>query len=243
MNMKHTNVAGQNDHLFWKLCAWAGPLYVVGSLIGWALVAGFVPPPRADWSADQVAQFFTDNSVRIRAGMVLTLLFQPLYVVWSVAIYRIMRTMEGKHGTLSMVQVLASVLNWAIIMIALVLWMTAAFRPEARSPQDIMLLCDLGWMVIDVPIMGTVLQYVALATAFLLDKRVKPLLPSWVCWLTYAVAVLYIADAIIPFFFSGPFSWHGLVSFWVVYSMYFVWMVPVSYYVLKAIDRLKSEGI
>jgi len=230
------------SYLIWKCCAWAGPVYLVGSLVSWALIAGFVPPPRADWPVEQLAQFYTDNNLRIRLGMMLTLNFQALWVVWSLAVARVMRQVEGRDGMLSSLYVLCSILNWAIIAFALVFWLTASFRPDFRAAQDIVLLNDLAWVVIDVSVTGTALQYIALATVFLLDKRPQPLIPSWVCWLSYAAAVVILSDTLIPFFASGPFSWHGMISFWMEYPMYFLWIVPVSYHVIKAINRLEQEA-
>lgn len=229
------------QYFFLRLCVWAGPVYLVGSLVAWALVAGFVPPPRADWTTAQVAQFYYDNSARIRLGMVLTLFFQPLWVVMSIAIYRVMQKVEGPGGTLSLVQLFASVLNWAIIAGALVLWLTAAFRPESRTPQEIMLLNDLGWMLIDTPIMGTSLQMVSFGVLFLADRRATPLMPRWLCWLSFFITLTFVSDMAIPFFHHGPLSWQGLISFWVVYPLYFFWVIPVCVYLFKAVNRLERE--
>jgi hypothetical protein len=229
------------NYFFWKLCAWAGPVYLVGSLVSWVLIAGFVPPPRADWTALQTAQFFIDNSARIRPGMVLTIFFQAFWIVMSIAVYRLMQRIEGPGGTLSIVQLVGAILNWAIIVGALLLWLAASFRPELRTPQEILLLNDLGWMTIDVPITGTSIQMVSFGILFLFDRRTIPLFPRWVCWLSFFITTTFIADLLIPFFDHGPFSWHGLISFWVVYSAYFLWVIPVSYYSIKAIGRLEQE--
>lgn len=237
----HVTLSPASKYFFWKLCAWAGPVYLLGSLVSWALIADFVPPPRADWTALQITQFYIDNAARIRPGMVLTIFFQAFWIVMSIAVYRLMRRIEGHEGTLSIVQLVGAILNWAIIVGALLLWLTAAFRPELRTPQEIMLLNDLGWMTIDVPITGTSIQMVSFGILFLHDKRKIPLFPRWVCWLSFFITTTFIADMLIPFFNHGPFSWHGLISFWVVYPAYFLWVIPVSYYALKAIGRLQQE--
>lgn len=229
------------NFFFWKLCAWAGPLYLIGSLISWALIAGFVPPPREDWTALQITQFYLDNSLRIRVGLVLTLLFQPFYVFLSVVTSRVMGKVEGRGGILGTLELFGGVLTWATIAIALLCWLTAAFRPELRTPQEVMLLSDLGWMVMDAPFMGATIQCFAFGTLFLLDKREKPLVPSWVCWLSFAIGALYITAALIPFFTDGPFSWHGLITFWLVFSMFFIWFIPISYFMIKAVDRIEQE--
>jgi hypothetical protein len=243
MTTANATLPPATQYFFWKLCAWAGPVYLIGSLVGWALIAGFVPPPRADWSAMEITQFYIDNAAWIRPGLVVTIFFQAFWVVMSIALYRLMQCIEGPGGTLSIVQLAGGILNWAIIVGALLLWLTASFRPELRTPQEIMLLSDLGWMTIDVPITGTSIQMVSFGILFLFDKRTTPLFPRWVCWLSFFITTTFIADLLIPFFNHGPFSWHGLISFWVVYSAYFLWVIPVSYYALKAISRLEREDL
>lgn len=237
-----STLSPRTNFLIWKCCAWAGPIYLVGSLVSWVLIAGFVPPPRADWPLEHLARFYTDNSLRIRVGMMLTLNFQAFWVVWSLAIARVMRQVEGRDGMLSSLQVLCSILNWAIIAFALVFWLTASFRPEFRMAQDIALLNDLAWVVIDVSVTGTAFQYLCIGTVFLFDKRPQRLVPAWVCWLCFAASIVILSDTLIPFFASGPFSWHGMISFWMEYPLYFIWIAPVSYYILKAISRLEREA-
>ncbi|PWR22016.1 DUF4386 family protein [Zavarzinia compransoris] len=225
------------DTRVWKFCAWMGPVYIVGSVIGFALIAGFMPPPAAHWGPQAVADFYTANSLGIRIGMVITLLFQPLYIVFAVAIAQLMRKAEGRSAALSTMQLIGAVLTWVIIVVALFLWLTAAFRPELRTPQDIMLLNDLGWITIDVQITCTLLQYIPFAVLFLRDRRAAPIVPAWLCWLTFAVGALYISDTMVPFFTTGPLAWNGLISFWAVYIMFFVWIIPVACYVIRGVDR------
>ena len=51
------------DFRLWRLCAWAGVVYLVGELVSWAGVARFVPPPRQNWSAERIAAFYQDHEV------------------------------------------------------------------------------------------------------------------------------------------------------------------------------------
>lgn len=234
-------LSSKHRYTLWRLCAWAGWVSMLGSLIAWAWVGGFVPPPRADWTASQVYQFYAGGSTGVRAGTVLTICFVCLYWVWSVAIARLMRTIEGPGGVMSTVQLVGGISTAFIIIAAQIMWMTAAFRVESRTPAEMVLLNDMGWMFMDTTFMGTVLQNCAMAVIFMLDKRKVPLIPSWVCWLTLAVAVIDFSAGLIPFFYAGPFAWHGLISFWVVFPIFFAWMAPVTHYLLKAIRRLESE--
>ena len=56
------------------VCAWICAICLVCTAIGFFAISGFVPPPHADLSAQQIAAFYADNAGRIRVGVVITFL-------------------------------------------------------------------------------------------------------------------------------------------------------------------------
>lgn len=229
------------NYFFWKLCAWVGPVYLVLTLVCWVFIAGFVPVRPEHWSADQIYQYYVDHSLRLRAGLILTILVQPLYVVWGAVIWRIMQRVEGPGGILGMLQLLGAIMTWVIIWGGCSFWLGAAFRPELRTPQEVMLLNDMGWLLIYISFTCTALQFLAIGAAFLLDRRKPPLVPAWMCWFTFAATAILSVFALVPFFNDGPFSWHGLISFWLGNIDFFVWIIPMSYFIIRAVKRLEQE--
>src|SRR5438552_1099897 len=97
------------DFRLWRLCAWAGVVYLVGELVAWVGVARFVPPPRQNWSAERVAAFYQDHEVGIRLGMEGVLIFALFYALLSFALARVMARVEGSDGLLSRIQLLGGV--------------------------------------------------------------------------------------------------------------------------------------
>lgn len=84
--------------------AYSALLYPGLLCIGWALMAGFVPPVSPSASADDLVRLYQDNAFLIRAGMVITmfgaLMAMPL---GATAAYFISRV-EGFVGPLSLLQ-------------------------------------------------------------------------------------------------------------------------------------------
>src|ERR1700712_3168950 len=78
------------DFLLWRLCTWSGLVYVLGEFVCWAGIARFVPPPREDWSADRIAEFFREHEVGIRVGMEGVLIFAMFYVLLTLSLARVM---------------------------------------------------------------------------------------------------------------------------------------------------------
>jgi hypothetical protein len=226
----------------WRVCAWAGPIFVLGFLIFWAIIAKFVPPPPQYWSADQVFGFYMNRNLQIRAGMVGVLFFAPFYFVWSAVLSRIMRFMEGPDGVLSYVEILGGVCTTVITLGLGVMWLGASFRTEARTPQDVQLLHDLGWLYFNSTFMVTFLQLAAFGTSILIDERQVPLFPRWLGWASYATASISLVIVFMPFFNHGPFAWQGLLTFWSDLTAFFVWAIVTMYLTFVVIGKLEKEA-
>src|SRR3954453_23706558 len=104
------------DFRLWRICTWAGVVYIVGELVSWAGVARFVPPPRQNWSAERVAAFYQDHEVGIRLGMEGVLIFAMFYVLLSFALARVMARVEGSNGFLCRIQLVGGIITALITM-------------------------------------------------------------------------------------------------------------------------------
>jgi hypothetical protein len=242
--MKSISTAQQTATVFmvWRLCAWAGPIYLVGLVGFWGLLAGFVPPPQQYLDAQQITDFFLANNLKIRAGMVGTLFVAPLYYVWSLVISAIMKKIEGPDGLLAQLEFVGGIATAFVTLGFSIMWLTASVRTELRSPQDIQLLTDVGWFIFDTTIMVTAIQMCAFGGAIFMDKRVKPLLPKWLAWASFAIAATFLAAYIMPFVEDGPFAWHGIITYWLVLSTFFAWMVLTSILLFPAIRQVEQEN-
>lgn len=210
-------------------------------LLGFAVFAGFWPPPAEHLSASQIAEYFHDNDVRIRIGMVLMAACGPFYMVWSAALSKIIGRIEGPMGILSSVELLGGLLTGLVTFTPATIWATAAFRADERPVAITQMLYDFGWFFFDLTFVCSLLQSVALGTAMLLDRRTKPLFPAWVAWLCFLTAATYVPLMLMPFFQDGPFAWHGLISFWAVFVIFFLEIAVVTPYAYKAVATLRAE--
>lgn len=238
-----TAAVGQTNFTIWRCCAWAGPVFILGFLVSWALLAKFLPPPPQYWSADEVLRFYTDFNIRIRAGMMGILLFAPLYFVWSAVVSKIIQRLEGNDGVLANVELMGGVCTTIITLGLGVMWLGASFRTQARTPQDVQLLHDLGWLYFNCTFMVTLIQMVSYGTAMLMDRRSVPLFPQWMGWLSYATASTFLVVVLMPFVMNGPFAWHGLLTYWIALSAYFLWAVVVMTRTFAAIGRIEQESL
>ncbi|MFL6109355.1 MAG: hypothetical protein ACJ72L_20525 [Marmoricola sp.] len=234
-------IRGDYTTLRWSLMAIL--LYVGLGLTGFAVLAGFWPPPGANLSAQEIYSYFVDRGDTLRIGMVAMAAGAPCYYAWSVVLSRLIGRIEGPMGPLASVEMVGGLLTaWVTVMPAII-WLTAAFRIEHRSAETVQTLYDFGWIAFDLTFMCSVLQSVALGCAILRDHRDKPLIPHWVAWVSFLTAASYLPLVLMPFFRTGPFAWQGLISFWVVFVMFFVLIAVVTPYAWKALRRLEAEDL
>ncbi|GAB3377620.1 hypothetical protein NCG89_13860 [Spongiibacter taiwanensis] len=226
----------------WKFCAWSGVIYLVGSLIGWAIIAGFIPPPRSEWGAAEMASFYRENNTAIKVGLVIALNFQLFYVFFSIGIAKVIDYIEGEGGLLSKLELYCGYTNFLITIAGLFFWLSAAFKAETRLDHDILLANDMGWMWIETMFLATLLQYVFVGIAVIFDKRKSKIYPGWFAWYSFATAFAMWPVSLIPFLYSGPFAYHGLISLYLVYGMYFLWTGVASVYTVKAINRIVTSN-
>lgn len=231
----------RTDYAILRVCVYAGAAYVVLGLLGFAVFAGFWPPPAESLSASEIGDFFRENSVDIRIGMVLMAMCGPFYFVWSAVLSKIVGRIEGPMGVLSTIELLGGLLTGLVTFTPAVIWATAAFRADSRSDEAIQLFYDYGWLFFDLTFVCSSLQSIALGVAILRDGRATPLFPSWVAWVCFLTAVTYVPLVGVPFFDSGPFAWHGLINFWAVFVMFFIMIFVVSHHAYRALRVLQAE--
>ena len=224
-----------------KAAAWSCVGYIVIFVIGWGILGRNIPPYPASLSADEIARIYREHSTAFRIGFASTTAGCALYASWSVGLFRVLRAIDPSRSLIpAYLQLIGGALTVVPPMLADVIWLTAAFRPET-DPAITRTLVDLGWMVFDITWSVTLLQYVGFLLAVFLDRRSKPLYPRWLGWLGVWFGCEFVLMIIMPFFRSGPFGWGGIFNYWIPYLGPFVWMILVVVYTLKATDRLAAE--
>ncbi|EHB59269.1 hypothetical protein MycrhDRAFT_1705 [Mycolicibacterium rhodesiae JS60] len=229
------------DFTLLRAALWSVCIYVGLGLLGFAVFAGFWPPPGQDLDAAAITEYFQTHGTAIRIGMVLMVVGAPCYYTWSVALSKIISRMEGPMGPLSMTELVGGLMTALVTAVPAVVWQTATFRAESRSPETVQTLYDFGWLFFDLTFMFSFLQSVALGIAILIDRRAEPLFPRWVAYVCFLTAAVYIPLSLVPFVRTGPFAWHGVLNFWAVFVMFFVLIAVLTPYAFRALRRLERE--
>jgi hypothetical protein len=229
------------DFKSWKFLAWMGPLFVMALALLFGVVAGNLPPFPASADPQAVWQNYADNRTAIMIGISVCLTFAACYIMWAVAVAKVMERIEGRDGIWSKIEILGATITYAAPLVAFVMWTGAAHEIHNITPGTAHLLYWMGWFSIDLAFFVTSIQIIGTSIVFLRDKREKKLVPEAVCWWGWVTVASFFLVLAIPYVTTGPLAFDGVLSFWVAFGCWFIWIGSMSYFIIKAIDRLKAE--
>ncbi|HEY4007200.1 MAG TPA: hypothetical protein VGM60_18725 [Pseudonocardia sp.] len=229
------------DYRLWKLMGWGGPVFMASFVFLWGVLAGNIPPFKPSATPLEVKAHYLDHQLAIMIGMSVCLTITATYMVWGVAISQVMQRIEGDAGMLSKLEVMGATITCAPIMTACAIWLTAAHEAATLSPEVLHMMYWLGWLLIDLAYLVTSFEIAACSIVFLRDKREKPLVAHWVSWWGWVTFASFFVVNAIPFVTTGPLAFNGIISFWIAFFTWFIWCPSLSYYVIKAVGRLKAE--
>jgi hypothetical protein len=217
------------------VCVWAGPVMIVGWVASFVLLAGFIPPPPPSNSPQQVVDMYQNNTVSIRLGLVLTLFACALLVPFAAVISTQMKRIEGQHAVLSTTQVVSGGLLSLEFIIPLMIWQTAAYRPDI-GPVLIRMLNDMGWLMFVGVISTAVVEFASIGLVILNDERDTGVFPRWAGYFNLWVAFLVVPAGVVPFFKQGPFGWNGVLAFFVPLVVFAIWIAVMVVLLRRAIN-------
>jgi hypothetical protein len=219
---------------------WCAPIAVLVILVGFWPIAGYLPPPPASSTAEQLATFYRDRAGLIRLGLVLSFAGCAAWGPLVAVITRRMLAIRPRNFTLIYGQLGAGIAAWGFLLVPLIVLAVAAFRPE-RSPETTQTLHDLGWMLLIMPFVPFTVQNACLGWAILQDNGTPPALPRWLGYFNLWVALSFMPGGVIPLFKTGPLAYNGVFAFWIPFSIFFIWLVVVPVMLHRAIIESQTD--
>jgi hypothetical protein len=136
-------------------------------------------------------------------------------------------------------------MTWAAGMMtlicALIFFLAAAYRPDADA-QIVRALSDMGIFLLVFPGLMGITQWGIPGFIILADKNPEPIFPRWLGYLSLWVALLSVPAVAIALFQTGPFSWNGMVGFWIPVAAFGVAVSCFMWAMLRAAKRPPFAG-
>lgn len=226
----------------WRGGLWLGVAYCAFGLLFWAVIAKFLPPPQQSWGAEKVKEFFSDQP-RMKIGIVGYCFIAGLWVPMSIVLSRIMARIEGRDGILHRIEFFGGIGTTFATLFSGVAWLVAAYQPETRSASEIKLFSDFGWMIFNMTIIVTLLQYASFGICVLIQRRNAEYFPRYLAWLSFLVCASFLPILGMPFFPDSLVAWDGLITYWVALGLFFLWVPLVLVPAFKAVTRIEREMV
>jgi hypothetical protein len=234
----------KHPFVFQRVCAWS-MLACLLSFFGAFILAGFIPPLSPNASAVTIAHHYQQHTTGIRLGGCLMLLSGMFYAAFTGVISAQMRRIPGLHSAAVYTQLAAGAFACLTFLVPAMLFIVTAFRPY-RDPATTQTLNDMSWIFLVIPWPPFMVQYFTLAYAVLTDRRENPLFPRWLGYMNIWGPVVFTPGLLLSFFKTGPFSWRGLLVFWVPGAAFGAMLLANMVMVLRAIrdeqDGLSADG-
>lgn len=223
-----------------QLCIWCGLVFGNLFFIGVYLLA-FFPPPPATLTGEEFIASIQNNLLLAKLGIISGLWATFCSIAWNSVIALHVARAEGfKAPLMAIVSFGGGMLNSVAFMLVFVLFAPAVFRLE-RDPELVRLMVDFSWLLAIIVFSGFVIQCLANGMGGLLDKREQPVFPRWVCFFLFWIAILSTPGVLALYFKTGPFSWNGILTFWIPATAFGVYLVVMTIVLLKAAKGHMAE--
>jgi hypothetical protein len=215
---------------------------VIGWVASFVLLAGFIPPPAPSTAPTAVVKMFEQHTSLTRLGLVLTMFASALLVPFAAVISTQMKRIEGKRSPLSSTQLVSAGLLSLEFIIPLMVWQTAAYRPNLESARLVQMLNDMGWLMFVGVISSAVVEFASIGIVILNDQRNTGVFPRWAGYFNLWISILIIPAGIVPFFNHGPFGWNGAFGFFLPLAAFSIWIAVMTVLLRNAIlDEEQQE--
>jgi hypothetical protein len=209
--------------------------------IGFVFIARFLPPLSPNDTAAQTVAIYQDRTNSIRTGLAVCYIGTMFLLAFGAGIVGQTRRIKGVSHAVTYFQLSSFAASILLIIIPIVCWWIAAFRPETRSAESIQLINDLGWMMFVVGFAPFVAWFASTGLAILSDTSELPLYPRWSGYLSLFMAFVMVPPVMLIFVKTGPLAWNGLISWWIPLTDFFAWFVVITVLTVKAINRKDYE--
>lgn len=223
----------QSVILIWGLAF--GAIFFIALI--WLL--NMLPPPDADMTADQLAQWYRDQDTRIKVGAVIASYASGcLLPIWIVIAVQVARQEDG-WPIWGVLCAAGGAMMSIFFALPPIIFGVAAFTP-GRDPEITQALHDLGCLMLITTDQYFIFSWVAVAVMCFRPQRAphSPF-PRWFGYMSIWCASMLEAGAVAYMVKSGALSWNGIIPLWIPVASFAVWITAAVILLLKSL-RLQA---
>ncbi|MGV0793605.1 hypothetical protein [Mycolicibacterium sp. XJ1819] len=231
------------DERLESLGAWSGVawfIFAAGGFIGSRLVPAKSPAT----NSVELAAFISDHKIQILVGMTILLIGGfPFLITWSLTLAYQIKLYVNPSPLAFNFNVAVGGYGAIIGMLTGVIGCAMAFRVDTMSPDTTQLLYDLIFFLFLIPWPAFAMWLFVVGFAILSDCNSGIMFPRWVGYFSMWAGALEVLAFLPVFWYSGPWSYNGLVAFWVPGGSFFIWVVVLAVMQVSRIKLARANAV
>jgi hypothetical protein len=213
------------------------------AFMGAGLIPFFIPPP-GPYDAATTAAFYHEQIDLKRTAVLCLIIGGTMMIPFGAAIADRLRRVQGVGPAVAFAQLGAAIANATLMMTFGSFLLVALHRPDMPD-STYQLLNHVTWMAWAGLWQPGALMAVMVAVGIFSDKSITPVFPRWVGWYCIFMAFGSLMGSLIPFVLTGPFSWTGVMGFYLAGTVYFAWfaMILTQLHLAYRRDRTQLQTV
>ena len=211
--------------------------------VGGFVLSGFIPPPSPGLSVGDTAALFTPDRIGMRIGVSLLAGGSALFMGPAVAFKCQLRRIEGRFPALADLQLVSAAVGVLALQFPAYMWLAVSYRPGI-PPEIVTVFNNLAFFLLLAAYSPAVLQNLSIGMCILGGQEGAPRpYPRWLGYANIWLGVTLLPGILVPFFTGGPFTYSGLFGFWLVATGFFLWIILMWWYTVRAIKTQAAEAV
>lgn len=227
-----------------KALLWVGSICAILYGLSYLFLLDFWPPPSPLLSDEDVVALYAHSNAKFRFGVGVMIMTGAFFVPLSIPVSIQMARMEKGFPYLALLQLLTGLVGAWIFAWPAVLWGVCAFTVE-RAPEITVALHQLSWLTFITPGAFFWMQVGSVGMVAVMSRQPQggAAFPRWFGWFTlWGAFEMSVFPTFCQMFWSGPFAWDGLLTFYVTVIYYAVWLSLLIWLIVRALGRQERSA-
>ncbi len=205
--------------------------------------SGFIPVRSPSVPPAELAAFLSEHKFQILIGMMFLLIGGFTFLLtWSLGFAYQVRKYAADSPLAFYWMVIVGIFGGVLGMFTGVFGSAVAYRAESVDPATLQMVYDIIWFMFLIPWPPFMLWQLIAGFAILSKSNDGRYFPRWTGYFSLWASALEIFSALSVFYYRGPFSYNGAVSFWLPGVSFFIWVGVLSFVQIRSWKRMNAAS-
>lgn len=221
---------------------WWSLIFTIIFTLSLIFLLHIVPPPRATMTSEEIKSWYQAHDKSIKLGAAVCGITSAFFVPLSTVLAAQIRRHETGYPIWSQLTLISGGLTAMFLVLPPIAFGAAAFTP-GRSADATAVMHQFGLLMLVTTDMWYVFMWVALIVVSLRSRSVEnSAFPRWFGYFCIFSMSVFEFGVIAFLVRTGPFAWNGVVVWWAVFGIFFLWIIVAAALLLKSLKRQLADA-